>query len=108
MDNNGSVTIINSTFDKHTSISNFGAILEGSGYVIRNSIFWNPGSGPTQIQAGNTVSDSIVKGGYSGGTNILNTDPLFVNEGGNDFRLQLTSPAVNMGVNTYVPTDTFD
>ena len=108
IDNAGAVTIVNSTFDKHTSVGQFGAVLEGTGYVVRNSIFWNPGSGPTQIATGNTVSDSIVKGGYSGGSNILNTSPLFVNETGNDFRLQLTSPAINIGVNAQVPLDSTD
>ncbi len=108
IDNFGLVTIVNSTFDKHTSISNFGAILEGTGYIVRNSILWNPGSGPTQISSGNTVSDSIVKGGYGSGTNILNTSPLFVNEGANDYRIGLSSPALNVGVNSYVPLDSTD
>ena len=104
----GTVTIVNSTFDKHVSAGGFGAILEGSGYIVRNSIFWNPGSGPIQIDPGNTVSDSIVRGGYSGGSNILNTSPLFVNETGNDFRIQLTSPAINAGVNANMPLDSTD
>nr|MCU0756942.1 hypothetical protein [Xanthomonadales bacterium] len=108
IDNAGTVSIVNSTFDKHTSVSNFGSVLEGSGYTVRNSIVWNSPSSPVSIAAGNSVSNSVVKGGYVGGSNVLNLDPLFVNRTGNDFRLQASSPAINVGINADVPLDTTD
>ncbi|MCU0756156.1 MAG: DUF1566 domain-containing protein, partial [Xanthomonadales bacterium] len=99
IDNAGSVTIVNSTFNKHTSVSNFGSILTGTGYVVRNSILWNSGAGPMQIDAGNTVSNSIVRGGYAGGTNIMNTNPGFVFESGDFYNLRDFSPAIDAGNN---------
>ncbi len=108
IDSAGTVNIVNSTFDKHTSVSNFGAVLEGAGYTVRNSIIWNPNSSPTSIASGNSVSNSIVKGGYAGGTNILSVDPLFVDRTGDNFRLQASSPALDIGVNADVPLDTTD
>jgi hypothetical protein len=108
IDNYGAVNIINSTFAKHTSTGQFGFVLEGSGYTVRNSILWNAGSGPGMISAGNTVSNSLVRNGYTSGTSILNTDPLFINYGTDDYRLQAASPVVDVGVNSDVPADSTD
>ncbi len=59
-----------------------------------------------------TVSYSDIEGGVpddvtDGGEN-LDTDPLFVNPGAGDYRLQNTSPCVDEGTNTNIPIDTFD
>ncbi len=49
--------------------------------TIRNTIFWGntaPGGGAQIWDSDSTpsVSDSVIQGGYAGGTNILTTDPL--------------------------------
>ena len=48
--------------------------------VIMNSIFWNGGTSEiyTEVSpeiADVAISDSVVKGGFAGGTNIITTDP---------------------------------
>jgi len=53
------------------------------------------------------VEYSDVQGGFAGPGNI-DADPLFINAAGNDFRLQLGSPAVDAGDNTAVPADVLD
>ncbi|HPO12529.1 MAG TPA: tetratricopeptide repeat protein [Candidatus Hydrogenedentes bacterium] len=68
--------------------------------VYCNSIFWM--NTPSEIV---TFSDSVtvqycnVRNGYSG-TGNLNTDPLFINAGGGDFRLACTSPCRDTGTAT--------
>jgi predicted outer membrane repeat protein len=91
-----------------------------SAMVISNCIvFGNTNSDlNVQIDAGNTVRNSIVENGYSTGTNIITTDPLFVNPGSlsiapfdgssYDYSLQDASPAVNYGNNLYAQNFTFD
>jgi hypothetical protein len=54
------------------------------------------------------VSYSLVQGGYPGGTNILDQDPLFRDAAAGDLRLELGSPAIDAGnkeEDTYVYTD---
>jgi hypothetical protein len=51
----------------------------GSTTILRNTIFWG-NTAPTGAQIWDysstpSVSDSIVQGGYAGGTNIITTDP---------------------------------
>lgn len=98
----GSANIINCTFyGNYTAITNQG----GNLVSVSNCILWGNynqffllGLLPTAL----TVANSIVQGGWSG-TGNLDTDPLFVNAAGSDFRLQACSPAINAGGNGYVP-----
>lgn len=65
-----------------------------------------------QISANAVISHSIVDGGHSGGTNIIDSDPLFsapytgapsgFDATDHDYTLQPTSPAVNVGLNSAV------
>ncbi len=62
-----------------------------------------------------TVSNSIIQGGLTFGTNVYNSNPLFISQGstsnipftttGLNYALQNNSPAVNMGSNNNVNTN---
>ena len=74
-----SPTLINTTFSSNSASSNGGGITNYANgtTTIRNSIFW--GNTPNQIydfSSTPVVSDSVVQGGYAGGTNIITADPL--------------------------------
>jgi len=71
--------------------------------VIENNIFYLPGQ---NIGISGTVSGALIDhnlstgavGGGGIGSNIENTDPVFVNPSALDFRLQASSPAINAGI----------
>lgn len=75
--------------------------------TVSNCIAW--GDTSTEIDKSTllggtlTVSNSIVQGGFTGGTGIIVADPLFVSPGTNDFRIQGTSPARNAGTAVGAP-----
>lgn len=77
--------------------------------IVENSITWNDG-----IEFANpagqpfTVNRCIVLGGYGLGTNILTSNPLFVNQATGDLRLNAASPAYNAGLNSLMGVDTYD
>jgi hypothetical protein len=85
---------------------------------IRNSIIWGNRQGGSVSSIVNNQSTpvvrySIVEGGYSG-TGNLNSDPLFVSAidaasaptSSGDYRLQVTSPAIDAGDNSVVSVTT--
>ncbi len=110
---NSTVTIRDSTFVGNTAAATSGAgVYNTSGPVsVANCILWaNTGTGGatannqvTAAGGANTVSYCTVQGGHAG-TGNLSTDPLFVNAAAGDLHLQLTSPAIDAGSNTLVPT----
>lgn len=77
--------------------------------IISNSILWgNSGAGglvaANQVNNGggtNSVSYSVVLGGFSGTAN-LNVDPKFTNAAGGDYSLAADSPAIDAGNNALV------
>ncbi len=86
-----------------------------SEFNIINCIIWGNEDSDEGLQVEpehKTVINSIIEHGYAGGTNVLDTDPMFVNPGnlsmapfdaGNyDYSLQENSPCVNMGSNIHV------
>jgi predicted outer membrane repeat protein len=116
------ITITNSSFSGNASGSgsaisgqgdfgNFGATFPttiSANAVIRNSIIWgNGGTALSNTFGTNTVTNSIVQGGFAG-TGNLNVDPLFVDAINDDLRLQSGSPAINAGSNASLPADTRD
>ncbi|MBE0686873.1 MAG: hypothetical protein IH585_12860, partial [Anaerolineaceae bacterium] len=86
----------------------------GDSQTIRNTIFWGntAPNGGAQIYNDNectpSVSDSVLQGGCPDGsicTNIITTDPLFVDAANGNLRLQDNSPAINVGNNAALPPD---
>jgi hypothetical protein len=70
---------------------------------IENNIFYLPGQnvGISGTQSGAIIDHNLSTGAVGGGgtgTNIENTDPMFVNPTGLDFHLQPGSPAINAGL----------
>ena len=111
-----SPTLTNTTFSDNFSIINPGSGMYNDGNsspTIRNAIFWD-NTGFTTVQIYNrdstpNVSDSIVQGGYAGGTNIITADPLLGalgNYGGFTTTIPLlpSSSAINTGNLTYCTT----
>jgi hypothetical protein len=106
-----SPTLINCTID-HNSADLAGGIdnVDNSVSTLTNCIVWNNLNG----QITNTSSDvddssamvsySDVQGGY-GGTNNINSNPLFVSDGSN-LQLQDLSPAINRGNNAVAKLST--
>jgi uncharacterized repeat protein (TIGR01451 family) len=113
----GNPVLVNVSFHDNSSSSG-GGIYSGSGSpVVANTILWANSGG--QIVTGTgaiSVTYSLVQGGYPGAGNISG-DPQFVDSDGpdnttgtldDDLRLLETSPAIDAGDNTAVPTDTLD
>jgi len=88
---------------------------------LKNCILWgNTAASDAQIAVdGGTVAveDSCVEGGWPGGVNILDQDPLFVDADGaddvvgtedDDVQLQEGSPCIDIGNNAALPPDLFD
>ncbi|KMQ59753.1 hypothetical protein ACM40_16680 [Chryseobacterium sp. BLS98] len=87
--------------------------VNGQVKVYNSIIYGNTNSSNNdQIDAGNTVSHSIVENGYATGTGILNANPMFVNPNtlsaapfdctSYNYQLLAGSPAINTGNNTFV------
>ena len=72
--------------------------------TLTNCIIWENPSGSSSAGFSwydvnqNIITYSLVYGGFTGEGNI-SANPLFVDEANGDYRLQLTSPAVNTGSN---------
>ena len=124
-DNTGSAaSFTNCTIVNNRARFSAGAIFMNSGLPqISNSILWgntapaHPQMFFTGIPGSTTFQNSIIQGGVSQGTNVLNVNPLFADPDGpdnspgnadDDFRLQLNSPAVDLGSVSALPVDTND
>ena len=90
-------TIRNCTFVDHDSL---GAVYEHAlpENELRNCIFW--GNAVPIVSDGSLfeVSDSLIPGGWPGGTNIQTADPTFVAPAEGDYRLLHGSPAVDAAI----------
>ncbi len=107
-------TITNSSFSGNSAVS--GSAIYSNGFddndrintTIRNSIIW--GNGGTAL-SNNSVATfdagdtNIIQNGEFGG---VNQDPLFVDAINDDLRLQENSPAIDLGNQSNLPTDTRD
>lgn len=117
MDNyTGSNPILtNITFNGNTASSRSGGMENnaGSSPTIRNTVFWgNPGPKAQIYNADGgsvpVVEDSVVQGGYAGGTNIINANPMLGtldNYGGVTKTISLLagSSAIDKGNDTTCP-----
>ncbi len=88
-------SLVNSTIVESSVSSD--SILSAGGSRIVNSIIWNTGAGQVVTDSPDlSITYSLVSGGYPGEGNI-DADPLFVDLGNYNFKLQPTSPAVDAG-----------
>ncbi|MCD9616182.1 T9SS type A sorting domain-containing protein [Chryseobacterium gleum] len=83
-------------------------------FNLYNSIVYGNtnSSNNDQVDAGNIVSHSIVENGYTGGTNVLNVNPVFTNSNilsaapfdctSYNYQLDISSAAINAGNNSFV------
>src|ERR1019366_9332401 len=96
---NSTSTIVNCTFSANSGVYG-GAVayVLGSGSLF-NSILWGDSSAHGELYVSSAtpvVTYCDIQGGYSGGSNILTSDPLFI-PGNNLYELQPGSQAVNYG-----------
>ncbi len=115
-----SPTLTNVTFSGNTANNNGGGMLnqDSSNPTLRNVIIWgntapnnpgmsNEGSTPTithsNVQGCGGSSAWQTACGTNGGGNI-DANPLFVDPGAGNLRLQASSPAINRGNNAFVPS----
>lgn len=110
---NSTVEIVNCTFAGTSSVVSNTSFFDSNGGAvnIRNSIVWGS-TGPLEIYGSNPdpyhVENSIIQGGYAG-SNVIGTDPRFLDPSYADFRLNVCSPAINSGDNSVNPeTSDFD
>jgi hypothetical protein len=78
-----------------------GVRASGSTVAVSGSILWANGGGQLSGSAA-TVEASCVQGGVAGSGNI-NTDPLFVNFAGGDYRLSAGSACIDLGTGNGLP-----
>jgi predicted outer membrane repeat protein len=109
---NSNPTLTNVTFSSNLANTTGGGIYNKSSHpVVTNVIVW--GNTPTDDQITNVdgslpvVTYSDIQGGFTGTGNI-NQDPLFVDAGTANLRLQLTSSAIDAGNNTAISGTTTD
>lgn len=87
--------------------------LDKSYYKVRNCIIYgNTSYQGRQMTLGHTVSNCLIENGYTGGTSITNSNPLFVNQNlttnlnfdasSYDYSLSSNSPCINIGNNSFV------
>jgi len=65
-----------------------------------------PASAPAAAQV--QITNSIVQGGFAGGSGLLDADPQFADPAGGDYRLTAGSPALDAGANSALPADATD
>lgn len=123
----GNILVVNSTLVGNAGGNGGGIVTMGKfgdptavTTEIQNSILWgNPGGQITYVnhEATIVVSNSLVEGGYAGGTAIITDNPKFIDADGadnvygtwdDDLHLQATSPAVDAGDPTELPADLAD
>ncbi|MEQ8763973.1 MAG: right-handed parallel beta-helix repeat-containing protein [Planctomycetota bacterium] len=102
----GSVAVRHCTVTANTSTQTAAiSVNTGSSVTVVSSIVW--GNTPSQISSSGTldVTYSNVEGGQAGTGNI-NSDPLFVDSAGGDYRLGTGSPCIDAGTTVSDPPTT--
>ncbi len=128
---NGTVgTLTNVTFVSNEAEVGGGlGVTSGASATVRNALFWNNSQEVEALGGFATLQHTLIRGGCppdGSGTatceSILDTDPLFVrppdpgpdgtwgtaDDDYGDLRLQESSPALDFGLTSFLPPDTFD
>jgi hypothetical protein len=104
-------TLVNCTFSGNNATNEAGAIYNWNrGTVaIYNSILWGntSASSPQINNNGFNLNYCLVQGGWTGTGNI-SSDPQFISAPNGNLSLRPTSPAIDAGDKTLVPTDGLD
>jgi len=87
------------------SAGNGGGIYSDSSRYPFNCIIWNNrlSSGATNDCNSSVYAYNTCASGIAVTSGNINVDPLFVNPGNGDYRLQANSPCIDKGSNTYAP-----
>jgi hypothetical protein len=99
---------MNSTISDNSPQGAEAVILWSGHLTVTNSILWNNAlnlQGDPPYPTCFTATYSDIEGGWTGTDNI-DADPLFV--GGGDFRLQMASPAIDVGAEDGSPDHDLD
>ncbi|MGH1436911.1 MAG: right-handed parallel beta-helix repeat-containing protein, partial [Lewinella sp.] len=104
-------TLVNCTYSGNNAGGLSGFI--GVYPIVKNCIFWGDGGSEFLIIGGSAdITNSIVQGGCPTGslaytcTNVLDVDPLFVDQANGDLQLQECSPAIDAGDDSANTTST--
>jgi hypothetical protein len=98
-------TVINCTFWNNSADAGGGMANDYADPTVTNCILWGNTPGEILNEPGSPiVTYCNVQDGYQGEGNI-NTDPVFVDGGGGDLRLQIGSPCIDAGNSDAVPPD---
>ncbi len=106
-------TVANCTFTGNSAGGPGGGAIFSDGFnttvvlTVANSVLWD--NNPNQIhEIGDNLETTVLYSGVQGGwpgTGNIDADPLFVDPGNGDYRLQPASPCIDAADNTAVPTD---
>ena len=109
-DSDSVISVINSTLYGNSSSGTGGALYIDAGGIlnITNSILWN--NSPNQIDGGGTknVNCSDIQGGWPSGTGNISSEPRFVATLESNFRLQSSSPCIDMATAVGAPAKDLD
>ena len=100
---------MNCTITGNTAGTGGGGIFcSGASPSVTNCILWGDSPNEVDIESGApTFTYCDIQGGYAGNGNI-NSNPLFVDAGAGDYRLQSSSPCVDAGTSDGTPTEDKD
>ena len=107
---NSTTTITNCTIANNSASWSGGGIMvkDDSFVILSNCIFWDNNPDEIYISSGNLdITYSDIQGGWPGAGNI-DTDPLFVDPGNDDYHLHDYSPCIDRGTNEGAPEQDFE
>lgn len=81
-----------------------GAVRLGGAMIdVENTIIWGNDGPEIYVSAtASNINNNIIDGGFSGGTNIIEEAPVFLDAPNNDFRSPFCSPGINKGSNSNI------